>query len=87
VLACIDGAAIVFAVRLDTCAVAVANWFVLMEKACKEDVVTWPDEMRFAVTTLAKRLLICIEPVLMILVFKTSVATLFAFNELVVIEL
>ena len=87
VLACIDVAAIVFAVRLDTCAMLVVIWFVLMEKVCKEDVVIWPDEMRFAVRTWIKRLLICMEPVLIDLVFKTSVARVFAFSELVVIEL
>jgi hypothetical protein len=87
VLACIDGAAIVFAVRLDTWPIVAANWFVLMEKACKEDVVIRPDEMRFAVRRVVVRLLICMEPVLTRIVFKTSVATLFAFSELVVIEL
>ena len=87
VLACIDVAAIVFAVRLDTWLMAVVIWFVLMEKACKEDVVTMPVEMMFAVRIWIKRLLICIEPVLIDLVLKTSAARVFAFSELVVIEL
>ncbi len=58
-----------------------------MENACKDDVVTWPDEMRFAVRRVVVRLLNCIEPLLIDLVFNTSAVTLFAFSELVVIEL
>jgi hypothetical protein len=65
----------------------VVIWFVLIEKACKEDVVIWPDEMRFAVRLWVKRLLICMEPVLIRFVLKTSATTVFAFSELVVIEL